>query len=191
MKTVLLSSALAACGLAASASATIINFDDLPSNVVVTNQYPEATFSANPGETNRTLSAGGTLGESVPNFLCTYDSVGAINCALPTYIDFTNPVNGLTFTALALENNGLSAQVNVFENNAFSATVNINGIGNVFVPITVNLGAFTNITRIELVGIIDPGGIGWDDFSFTPVPSPAAATLLGLAGLSVAGRRRQ
>jgi len=143
---------------------TIINFDNLGNNVEVTNQYPEATFSSTGGYTNWTTAQ--NLGSSLPNFICTGPTGGGINCAQPTYIDFTNPVYNLTFLGVGINDTETVAQVRVFVNGSPSSTVDVIGQGNPNVPVTVNLSAFQNVTRIEIINITDSGGIGWDDFTF-------------------------
>lgn len=177
------------------AQGVVIHFDDLPTGSIVFNQYPEATFTTIGGQINiaHGFSNGGT---SAPNILCTADAAGGVNCAFATFVDFTNPVNNLTFLAVEPNISGPAAQVNVFANNQPPVSVAINGLngaGNVL----VDLSAFTNVTRIELVPfgnntVLDPGGngLGWDNFSFDVVPSPAGVSLLGLGGLLAARRRR-
>lgn len=143
---------------------TIINFDNLSADIAVTNQYPEATFSSSPGNTNWTSAQ--NLGSSLPNFICTGPISGGIDCAQPTYIDFTDPVDSLTFLGVGINDTGTVAQVRVFVNGNLASTVNVIGQGNGDVPVTVDLSFFQHVTRIEIVNITDGGGIGWDDFSF-------------------------
>jgi len=90
---------------------------------------------------------------------------------------------------------GVVALVDVFQNNVFSSTVNVIGHG---VPLSsVDLSAFSNVTRIRIHDITDTVGIGWDDFTFNgtgpaPVPEPATMMLFGtgLAGVVVKLRKR-
>ncbi len=144
----------------------ICDFEALSVGEVVTNQYPAATFSTTPGNVNIVLSGGGT------NFICTAPIGQTQTCVEDTYVDFTNPVNSLSFQAIQLNSIEIvAAQVNVFINGSLDSTVDIIGTGDPF-PI-VDLTTFSNVTRIEIVNIIDDpdarNGIGWDNFQFNAV----------------------
>ena len=52
----------------------VINFDNLPRGTVVTNQYPEATFSSDSTDVNKTDSEF-NLGSSGPNYILTANAV--------------------------------------------------------------------------------------------------------------------
>ena len=111
-------------GLVGASHATLIGFDDLASGTVVTNQYAEAKFSSSGANSNfvqpwATAASGG-------NIICTPA------CLEDTYVDFTNPVNNLTFWAIEPNFNGHDADFRVFENGVFSATVPLIGLGEVF-----------------------------------------------------------
>jgi hypothetical protein len=151
------------------AGATIINFDDLPNNTIVTNQYPEATFSSNPGFVNWTTAQ--DLGSSPPNFICTGPASGGIDCAHDVFVDFTNPVNNLRFVGVGVNNTGVVAQVDVFVNGINTATVPMIGQGNPFVPVPVDLTAFPDVTRIAIHDVTDRGGsVGTTSRSTPPPP---------------------
>ncbi len=144
----------------------ICDFEALSVGEVVTNQYPAATFSTTPGNVNIVLSGGGN------NFICTGPIGQTITCVEDTYVDFTNPVNSLSFQAIQLNSIEIvAAQVNVFINGSLDSTVDIIGTGDPF-PI-IDLTTFSNVTRIEIVNIIDEpdirNGIGWDNFQFNAV----------------------
>jgi hypothetical protein len=67
---------------AVGAQQTTINFDNLAIGIVVTNQYPQVTFSSDAGEVIVTRSdfgiVGGLngLGSSAPNYICTAAASG-------------------------------------------------------------------------------------------------------------------
>jgi hypothetical protein len=193
--------ACALAGAAPSASAlVVIDFDSLPASTSISNQYPELTFSYNAGTIGVALPFGGV---SPPNILCT-SSGGVVNCREDIFVDFTNPVNNLRFLAVEPNEFGVVARVNVFTSGMFASTVDIIGLANTpgtFITGTsaVDLSAFTNVTRIEIVGpaagvghdsAYGGNGIGYDRFEFDVVPSPSALALIG-AGLVAAGRRRR
>ncbi len=141
----------------------VCDFEALSVGDVVTNQCPGATFSSTPGNENVVLFGHGT------NFICTRPVGQPQTCIEDTYVDFTNPVDSLSFQAIALNSIGIvAAQVNVFVNGSLDATVDIIGTGDIL-PI-VDLTTFSHVTRIEIVNIIDDpdarNGIGWDNFSF-------------------------
>lgn len=166
------------------ANAVSVNFDNLAVNTILGNQYPGVTISTPGGGTSRVYAYPGA--SSAPNILCTYNALGNLTCIEETDIDFATPTNSVTFWAIEPNNPGLAGTVDVFQNNVYTTTVPINGLGgagNKF----IDLSSFTNITRIQLK--IDPaefgnGGIGWDDFSYNPVPEPMTVLTL-LVGFGV------
>ena len=182
-------------GGAGPVAAVVINFDNLADGVVVSSQYPEATFSSTAGFVN--LTAAQSLGSSLPNFICTGPAGGGtIDCTHETIVTFTSPVSGLTFLEIGDNNEGVNALVDVFVNGVLAATVGAVGDADGFVPNLVDLSAFSNVTSIRIHSITDVAGLGWDDFTFTvgasQVPEPGTVLLLGAAGiaLAVAGWRR-
>lgn len=179
------------------ALAVVIHFEDLADGTVVTNQYPEATFSSTAGFNNK-VSVQPGLGLT-PNFICSGPVAGGINCVAETIVDFTDPVNNLSFVAIGDNNSGTTALVDVFENGVFAGTVNVVTDAIPFNDVDlVDLSAFTNVTRIRIHSITDLAGLGWDTFTFDVVsdgggdgrvPGPAAGLLLGL-GLGLASLLR-
>ena len=159
-----------------SLSAEVIDFDSLAPGDVVTNQFPSAIFSSSPGNEN-TVRSIDQIFHSPPHILST------ALCIEDTYIDFTTPVNDLSFWAVEPNAYGVTAQFNVYESGTFSTTVDFFSagiIGNQF----VDLSAFSNVTRLEIVNILDDpvieNGIGWDTFSFVPVPEPNPGPFLAM-----------
>jgi hypothetical protein len=148
-----------------------IDFDSLGAAVQVTNQYPEATFSSDAGFANWTDLQ--SAGNSPPNALATGPDTGGVDGLHDTFVDFTRPVVALTFHAIGVDATGPVASVNVYVNGALAGTVAVNGVGDPLTPVKVDLTAFHDVTRIELVGITDPNGLAWDDFVFG-IDSPAS-----------------
>lgn len=198
MRTTIWVAAMAAgMTLAAPAGAVVINFDTLSSSALVTNQFAEATFSANPGFAVFAFGSAATFGTSAPNFICTGPAGGGIDCVNDVNVAFTNPVNNLSFRALGDDGAGTQALVDVFGTSGLLATVNVVTDASPFVPNLVDLSAFANVTAITIRAVTDPAGLGYDDFTFdvsnsvaTPEPASMALFGLGLLGLSAARRRR-
>jgi hypothetical protein len=72
----------------------------------------------------------------------------------------------LSFNGVGIDGSGTVADVNVFESGVLTATVPVVGAGDPATPVRVDLTAFKNVTRIEIVAITDAAGIAWDDFRF-------------------------
>lgn len=198
MKTFTAIAALVA--LAGAAHADGINFDDLAAGTMVTTQYAGVTFSSIAGQVNMTHSFTNG-GNSAPNILCSADAAGAVNCLNPTFIDFAQPVINLSFLAVEPNGEGEVASINIYQSGSFTTNLPLIGLGSGGEfgagNVPVDLSAFSNITRIELVGpggsgLLDGAGngIGWDNFNYSFVPAPASLALLGLGGL-IGGRRRR
>jgi hypothetical protein len=142
----------------------VIDFDALATGIVVNTQFAEATFSSSAGFENWTVA--GKAGTSLPNVIRTGTSGGATDGLHDTYVDFRCPVSSLSFKAAGVDDVGPVATVNVFESGGSSNTVTIEGPGRLGTPVVVDLTAYQNVTRIEIVGITDTNGIAWDDFEF-------------------------
>jgi hypothetical protein len=187
--------ALALLGATARLYGNVINFDNLANGDVVTNQYAalDAIFSSTAGNVNYVTTQPQYNG-TPPNFLCTGPIGGSIDCTEDTFVNFATPVSGLTFQALGINNTQANvAQVDVYTNGAFNSTVIIPGAGQDLNPELIDLSAFTNVTEIHIYDITDPGGIGWDTFTFTPngstsTPEPATFWLVGAAMLAAGVR---
>lgn len=194
MKFIQLISATTLAFASMAAQATVIGFEEFGNvgvtGTVVTNQYPEVTFSSSGGNVN-IVSSQPNIGFGL-NFLCT--ASGSINCTGETVLDFTSKVSNLSLWAVGSNDAGVTAKVDVFTNGAYTATQDIttNGIFNT--PNFVDLTAYHNVTSIRLYGITDGGGLGWDNFEFTSAVPEADSYAMLLAGLGVVGlmaRRRK
>ena len=151
--------------MTATGNTVTINFDDLPGGTVVTNQYPEATFSSELGYGN-VISPFAEFGGSEPNTLGTYSpTTGSYNDA--TFIDFTSPVSGLKFLALADDDSGQIGTVSVFTSSGFAGSVAMIGDSNPNSPILVDISGFQGVTRIEIEANTDAAGLVFDDFQFS------------------------
>ena len=81
----------------------------------------------------------------------------------------------------------VQAQVDVFVNGAFAATDNITVNGLFNTPNLIDLSAFNNVTSIRLYHITDPGGLGWDNFTYISAVPEAETYAMLLLGLGVVG----
>ena len=159
-----------------------ITFDDLPqggtTGVVVTTQYPSASFSSSGAHVNYVTTQPSFQG-TPPNFLCTGPAGGSIDCSGPTIVDFTSPVSGLTLNAMGVNDTGNVATIDVYDRGGRVGTVPVIGHSGGLAPEGQDLSAFVGVTRIVIGSITDGGGIGWDDFAFneTCPSSPVVVTL--------------
>ncbi|MDP6566885.1 MAG: hypothetical protein QF578_18800 [Alphaproteobacteria bacterium] len=103
-------------GTNTTAHAVVIDFDNLASSVQVTNQYAEATFSALalPGHAAPIAYNFSGFNNSTPNGLVGWNGVHtSFNSDLGFVVDFTNPVNNLSFLVFGDNNAGAIANLGV------------------------------------------------------------------------------
>lgn len=141
-----------------------IDFDTLATGVAVTTQYPEASFSSTAGFENVTVAA--ASGASAPNMLCSAPIGGAPDCAHDTILGFPCPVASLTFHAIGVDSVGTAATVDLWSGTSLLGSVAVVGAGTPSTPLVVDCTAFSDVSKVVISGISDPGGIAWDDFQF-------------------------
>ncbi len=142
-----------------------INFDELPNNTLVADQYLNQSgvrFYSNNlfAPTHIWQTCGFCSTTSPPSFLSTKpDDAAALN------VEFTKPVSNLTFFMIGVDAFfNQFAVVDVYRNGALSSTFPV--FGNGTFTVGISLGTLDNISKIVVRGINDPAGIGFDDFSF-------------------------
>lgn len=193
---ILLASIITIGSLSGRADAvTLIDFSNSPvgalsAGSILTTQYSSfgVIFSATENGLpvnlavvdNYTVAAGGIyLGNTDSNtFLNRHDTIT---------ITFSNPVNNVSWLTESLGN--LSITFNAYSSsNALLQTVVTPAAG-------VSWGAtsfsVSGISRIEANQPVDNWAWGLDNLSYTAVPEPASALLLGLGSLGILARRRR
>lgn len=178
--------AITLAAAAAPAAAQFIGFDEFTGPV--TDQYADlALFSSDPGAHCESIPLANA--NSQPNALTTALDTGEVTGVENIYIDFTQPVCGLTFSAIDATLPGVTARFVVWDFH----TVSVTDFISTGAPVqTIDLTAYPVITRLEVIDIThDPAeaGIAWDSFQFIIIPAPAAPATLALGALAIRRRR--
>lgn len=192
--------------VAGTTRAVVMNFDSTPSGTIADSFFAGVTFSSEAGFNTAVHTYIGPSPISAPNVLTPYYVPLNIPQSVPDlYVDFATPVNNLSFLAVAADEFGVVARVHVYTTgNVLLGTDNIIGTANApntfgFGSTLVNLGAYSNVTRIEVVPPIGSfdldsayggGGLAYDNFSFDPVPGPSVLTLGAACAAGLLRRRR-
>lgn len=155
-----------------------IDFDDLDSVTVVTDQYNGMTFSSDTGHENVTVLSESAA--SAPNILCTRAIGGFLNCDRATIIDFDPPVTGLSFDCIGINSTGSICKLEV-QHAGGTKLSKINASGGVS-KMTVHLEEYLNVTRVRLYSISDPYGLGWDNFRFDSIAAYTKSYGVGVSG---------
>lgn len=154
-----------------------IDFDGLPINTVVTDQYlgqygvkfySDNLFKA----VHIYQNCGPCSTTSPPNFISTIpDLAGVLN------VEFTQPVSNLTFYMIGVDAFfNQFATLEVYRNGNNTTPYGIFPIfGNGTYTVGFTLGTLDNISKIRIRSIADVNGIGFDDFSFN-VPADVKIT---------------
>jgi Fibronectin type III domain len=99
---------------------------------------------------------------------------------VPLTVDFTSPVNNLTFEQGADDVSGVVATVQVYSNGVLAGTQNVIGDGNPNDSGLVDLTSYHDITRIVVNTTEGNGaynGLTWDDFTFDSTVAPRLVEL--------------
>jgi hypothetical protein len=142
-----------------------VGFDDLETGTDVTSQYGHATFSSDPGCTCRVSDYAG-LAASPPNYVFTYYTCPN-GATASVYVDFDVPVHRVAFKGVGVNNAAKVATVHVVTVEG-THSVDMIGQGDPATPVAVDLSDFEGVTRLEIVDVNDPYGMGFDDFAFEP-----------------------
>jgi hypothetical protein len=193
--------AAAAALLVCSATAVPMNsvtidFDDQPGGLpaVPTDGLfnPHASFSTTAGATLLIFDGAAVFGGSAPNSMSAAVDTNAGPFNSDIYVDFTVPVQGLSFKVLADNEADPIAKLRFFHGGALSDTLDVIGNADIANPIPIDLSAYAGVTRVELYEINDAFGLAVDDFAFSvPVPEMPTPLLLGGGLLALAAWRRR
>jgi hypothetical protein len=138
-----------------------IGFEDLPANTILSDQYAaHATFAtdstshitvwnAHDFGTGQYIQTGLTFGDT----------------GFPLYVDFTKPIRNLSFTVLGANSNSACADMHVVHAGVID-TIPLVGHGNPTTNVAVDLSAYDQVTRLEVVNITDFDSIAFDEFHF-------------------------
>ena len=215
MKSLVLTVLIAVFLGAGQAGAVTINFDDLADKTTLTNQYAGVTFSSTGGDVVLISQQNPPYTGTVPNLICTGVAlpIGTVDCSHDLILNFSTPVNNLTFDAFGNQSPFLStfALADVYLNNSLTAAatdviLRVLHVGHCAAPTLdcdpdpQDFSAYVGITQLIIHNNTDTKGTAYDNFSFIPTsdpedlpiggtPEPATLLLTGLGGLVLAGRR--
>ncbi len=145
----------------------MIDFDLLPPGTVVHDQYPDVKFSTELDVEIQTADV--FFAPSPPNIICTVPVFGGATCANEVRLTFAQPVFQLHFEAVGAKDVGTVAEVAIYQffDPTPSAVIPIvQTIPGGTSPIFVDLSTFTDVTEIKVFNVIDPAGVGYDNFYF-------------------------
>ncbi len=128
-------------------------------------------------------------------FILSCDFSTGFSCDQDMSVDFKQQVNNVSFDFLSEDNQTgeISGYVSAFLNGILVGTVNLISDGDVLSHNAVDLSGLGLIDRLVLSSSIDPAGLGYDNFRFTPaaVPVPAAIWLFGSSIIGLIAVRRK
>lgn len=131
-------------------------------------------------------------GETTPPFgptggFCGVTTIGGFDCATVDVVDFTfsTAISDLMFQT-AQQDTGDTASASIYAGATLLATINING------DMLVDFTGYSGVTSLIINDLASTGfGFAYGDFSFTPVPVPAAVWLFGSGLLGLVGIARR
>lgn len=147
-------------------SAVTIDFDELSNEEVVNAQYADQVSFSLPAGQELRVGTGGSFGNSAPNYVCTAQVGGSLNCEEDITLSFLRPARGVRISGVGVDASGVFAQARVFDQDELLGVEEAIGDGDSNAPDVLDLSGYTGVTRVELVDVDDPGGVAWDDLVF-------------------------
>ena len=168
------------------AMAEMVTFENLKAGLQAKGSitYPGVTFSSSSGAFS---VVPGTTGQA----LCAFQ----LDCSATLIIDFLNPASNLSFTYAGDD----AASTLLFQGESTTASFRgrLFADGNPLTQDIFNLSIVPNITQLILFSD-DPGGVIFDNFSFTtsvagavPEPTTWAMMIMGMGAVGGVMRRRK
>jgi hypothetical protein len=146
---------------AGSTSTVTIDFDELPDSTTITNQYAQYATFASQDRGSVVAFDPLDLGQSMPNFICSDTK----QCDTGYVVAFAKGVSALRFDAIGVNSTGAVATIQIHQGST-STSIPLVGQGQTMVPVHVDLSGYSNVTEVDVVNIMDLGGIGLDTFVF-------------------------
>jgi len=135
-----------------------IDFDDVPSGTLITDQYENVVFSGDPAPY---ASSTMNLGNSQPNYLQSgYWCTGTI------ILEFIKPVDNFSFFVVGTNNSGNVGSIKI-ETISGNYDEYLEGDGKLSNPNLQDFSEYSGIKKITIHEITDSFGLTYDDFSFT------------------------
>ena len=192
-ETMLTISALAFGLMASTANATTIDFEEFStgnlSNVEIINGVEFSVIDPTDDTALRIFNDATNTA-----YLLSCDFSLSSPCVKSLNVDFGAPVNDVSFDFLAedLSAGEVSGTVNAYLDGVLVGTIDLISNG-ATVPNLVDLSALGPVDQLIIDPSLDPAGLGYDNFSFSVVPVPAAVWLFGsgLIGLVGLARRKK
>lgn len=142
----------------------VINFDDLDSGDYVTDQYAQYAIFSSDSDCDFEVTSDASLAESNPYYIFSYYSC-AEGSSAPLHVAFTKPVRNFSFKAVGVNFGNKVATVKVTHGGG-TIEQDMIGHGSYSTPVIVDLSAYEDVTRLDVVDVDDDYGLGFDDFAF-------------------------
>jgi hypothetical protein len=140
-----------------------IGFEDVTEGTLLGAQYSaHATFSS---EGSVPVTVVFTHNFGTGNYIRT--NLTTDNSGAPLFVAFTKPVKGLALTVLGANTSGPCADAVVTYGGGKTATIPVVGKGDPTVNVAVDLTAYDQVTRVEIVNVRDFDNLAYDEFSFS------------------------
>ncbi len=155
---------------------------------------PHATFSTSADAGLYYFSGADAVGSSPLNNITAAVDPNAFPFSAPLLVDFTAPVNNLSFTVSSDNDTGKIAEIRIDYDGDQVSQVDVMGNGDFSDAILMDLSTFKNISSVEVVNITDTFGLSYDDFRFFPasvIPEPLSCSLACIAAGLLALRRQR
>ena len=185
-----LAASVIAFGFSAPAKATVIDFEAFGtgnlSNTEVIDGVEFSVINPTPTEVIRIVNTPFRTA-----YILACETSPGFNCAQDMNVGFSTDVFNVSFDILADEALGSSGTVTAYLDGSVVGSISLFGDGDGNTHNLIDLSSFGLIDQLVLSSSLDPAGLGYDNFSFSVVPVPAAVWLFGSGLLGLIGVTRR